>query len=234
MIQLDRVTKVYPARGGKKVVLDDVNFVLERGQKIGILGPNGAGKSTLIRLLAGVEQPTKGAIRRHMSLSWPLAFGGAFQSSLTGLDNLRFVCRVYGCNESKMRAFVDEFSGLGRYLREPIKVYSSGMRARLAFALSIAVEFDCFLIDEVIAVGDQQFQERCREELFVKRGDRSMILVSHDPNLIRQHCTLAAVLNAGKLTVCDSVDEAWARYCGQPASGTAAGDGAGTTIQPGE
>lgn len=234
MIQLDRVTKVYPARGGKKVVLDDVNFVLERGQKIGILGPNGAGKSTLIRLLAGVEQPTKGAIRRHMSLSWPLAFGGAFQSSLTGLDNLRFVCRVYGCDEAKMRAFVDEFSGLGRYLREPIKVYSSGMRARLAFALSIAVEFDCFLIDEVIAVGDQQFQERCREELFVKRGDRSMILVSHDPNLIRQHCTLAAVLNEGKLTVCESVDEAWARYCGQPASGTAAGDGAGTTTQPGE
>jgi capsular polysaccharide transport system ATP-binding protein len=192
-----------------------VNFVLEKGQRVGILGPNGAGKSTLIRLLAGVEQPSKGVIRRHMSLSWPLAFGGAFQSSLTGLDNLRFISRVYGCDELRMRAFVDEFSGLGRYLREPIKVYSSGMRARLAFALSIAVEFDCFLVDEVIAVGDQQFQERCREELFVKRGDRAMILVSHDPNLIRQHCSLAAVLEGGKLIACDSVDDAWARYCGQ-------------------
>ncbi|WP_199545135.1 ABC transporter ATP-binding protein [Paraburkholderia kururiensis] len=215
MIELQGVTKVYPARGGRRVVLDSVNFVLEKGQRVGILGPNGAGKSTLIRLLAGVEQPSKGVIRRHMSLSWPLAFGGAFQSSLTGLDNLRFISRVYGCDELRMRAFVDEFSGLGRYLREPIKVYSSGMRARLAFALSIAVEFDCFLVDEVIAVGDQQFQERCREELFVKRGDRAMILVSHDPNLIRQHCSLAAVLERGKLIACDSVDDAWARYCGQ-------------------
>ncbi|KIP17225.1 ATP-binding protein [Burkholderia ubonensis] len=212
MIRLVNISKRYPIASGSRQVLDGVTFTLERGRKIGILGKNGAGKSTLIRVLAGVEPASSGVIYRGMSLSWPLAFGGAFQSSLTGLDNLRFISRVYGCDEASMRLFVEEFSGLGRYLREPIKVYSSGMRARLAFALSIAVEFDCFLIDEVIAVGDQQFQERCREELFVKRKDRSMILVSHDPNLIRECCDSAAILDNGKLTMCSSVDEAYSIY----------------------
>ncbi|KAB0644830.1 ABC transporter ATP-binding protein [Burkholderia latens] len=212
MIRLENVSKRYPTASGGRNVLDGISFTLERGRKIGILGTNGAGKSTLIRVLAGVEPASSGTIQRGMSLSWPLAFGGAFQNSLTGLDNLRFISRVYGCAEAPMRRFVEDFSGLGRYLREPIKVYSSGMRARLAFALSIAVEFDCFLIDEVIAVGDQQFQERCREELFVKRKDRSMILVSHDPNLIRQYCDTAAILDGGKLSLCDSVDDAYSIY----------------------
>jgi capsular polysaccharide transport system ATP-binding protein len=212
MISLERVSKAYPTAGGKRVILEDVTFRLEKGQKIGILGVNGAGKSTLIRLLAGVEQPSGGRIVRGMSVSWPLAFGGAFQTSLTGIDNLRFISRVYGRPEAPMLSFVKEFSGLGRYLREPIKVYSSGMRARLAFALSLAVEFDCFLIDEVIAVGDHAFQERCREELFVRRADRSMIFVSHDANLVRQYCDFAAVLDRGRLVLCESVDEAYVRY----------------------
>ncbi|WEY42445.1 ATP-binding cassette domain-containing protein [Paraburkholderia sp. SUR17] len=212
MIQLENVSKWYPTATGRRKILDEVNFTLEKGQKIGILGMNGAGKSTLIRLLAGVELPSDGFIHRGMSLSWPLAFSGGFQSSLTGLDNLRFIARVYRCDESRMRRFVEDFADLGRYLREPIKVYSAGMRAKLAFALSIAVEFDCFLIDEVIAVGDQRFQERCREELFVKRRDRSMILVSHDPNLVRQYCDLAAILEDGKMTTYESVDEAYAVY----------------------
>jgi capsular polysaccharide transport system ATP-binding protein len=212
MIRLENVSKWYPTASGNRKILDDISFTLEKGQKIGILGANGAGKSTLIRVLAGVEQPSGGAVRREMSLSWPLAFGGAFQSSLTGMDNLRFISRVYGCNPVSMLRFVEEFSELGKYLWEPIRIYSSGMRARLAFALSIAVEFDCFLIDEVIAVGDQRFQEKCRDELFVKRSNRSMILVSHDPNLIRQYCDFAAVLDRGKLRLCDSVDEAYSIY----------------------
>jgi capsular polysaccharide transport system ATP-binding protein len=212
VIRLESVSKWYPTASGHRKVLDDVSFTLRKGQKIGILGANGAGKSTLIRVLAGVEQPSRGMVHRDMSLSWPLAFGGAFQSSLTGMDNLRFISRVYGCDEIRMLRFVEEFSELGRYLREPIKIYSSGMRARLAFALSIAVEFDCFLIDEVIAVGDQRFQEKCRDELFVKREDRSMILVSHDPKLIRQYCDFAAILDRGKLTLCASVDEAYSVY----------------------
>ena len=212
MIRLENVSKWYPTAGGRRKVLDAISFSLEKGRKIGILGMNGAGKSTLIRVLAGVEMPSGGGIHRGMSLSWPLAFTGGFQTSLTGMDNLRFIARVYGRDEPRMRRFVEEFSELGRYLREPIRVYSAGMRAKLAFALSIAVEFDCFLIDEVIAVGDQRFQERCREELFVRRRDRSMILVSHDPNLVRQYCDLAAILEDGKLTTYGSVDEAYSAY----------------------
>ena len=128
-----------------------------------------------------------------MSVSWPLAFGGAFQGSLTGIDNLRFICRIYGVDPRRQdRASSRNFSELGLYLREPVKSYSSGMRARLAFAISMVIEFDCFLIDEIIAVGDARFHEKCHHELFERRGDRAMIIVSHDAGYIRQHCTRAS------------------------------------------
>ena len=120
-----------------------------------------------------------------MTVSWPLAFGGAFQTALTGLDNLRCICRIYGATPEDKIAFVEDFSELGSYLREPVRTYSAGMRARLAFALSMVVEFDCFLIDEIVAVGDARFTEKCRVELFENRGDRAMIIVSHDPTYIR-------------------------------------------------
>jgi capsular polysaccharide transport system ATP-binding protein len=147
-----------------------------------------------------------------MSVSWPLAFGGAFQGSLTGLDNLRFICRVYGTTSEDKIPFLQEFSELGKYLREPVKTYSSGMRARLAFAISMVVEFDCFLIDEIIAVGDQSFHEKCRIELFEKRNDRAMILVSHDIGYVREHCKHASVLVKGKLTSFDDLDQAFEYY----------------------
>ena len=147
-----------------------------------------------------------------MSVSWPLAFGGAFQGTLTGLDNLRFICRIYGVDPQDKVEFVEQFSELGLYLREPVKSYSSGMRARLAFAISMVIDFDCFLIDEIIAVGDARFHEKCNEELFVKRGDRAMIIVSHDAHYIRQHCTRAAVLKNGRLHHPGNLDEAFAFY----------------------
>jgi capsular polysaccharide transport system ATP-binding protein len=147
-----------------------------------------------------------------MSVSWPLAFGGAFQGSLTGLDNLRFICRIYGTSTEDKIPFVQEFSELGRYLREPVKTYSSGMRARLAFALSMVIEFDCFLIDEIVSVGDSRFQEKCQFELFEKRKDRAMIIVSHHPEFIREHCDHATVLVAGRLHTFERVDEAMAFY----------------------
>ena len=127
MIILDNITKVYDTRKGPRAALKDIDFEISRGEKIGIFGLNGSGKSTLIRLISGAELPTSGTIQRGMSVSWPLAFGGAFQGSLTGLDNLRFVCRVYGASYEKSVPFVEEFSGLGFYLREPVKTYSSGM-----------------------------------------------------------------------------------------------------------
>ncbi|MFS6937577.1 ABC transporter ATP-binding protein [Neisseria animaloris] len=212
MISVEYVSKRYRTREGWKTVLSGINFKLEKGEKIGILGRNGAGKSTLIRLISGVEPPTEGEIKRTMSISWPLAFSGAFQGSLTGMDNLRFICRIYNVDMDYVKAFTEEFSELGQYLYEPVKRYSSGMKARLAFALSLAVEFDCYLIDEVIAVGDSRFSEKCRYELFEKRKDRSIILVSHNHSAMKQYCDNAMVLEAGKLYKFDNMDEAYQYY----------------------
>jgi len=217
MIELQNVTKVYETRQGQRTVLDSVNLRVAKGEKLGVLGRNGAGKSTLIRMISGAELPTHGHIHRGISISWPLAFGGAFQGSLTGLDNLRFICRVYDAPIEPAIEFVKEFSELGSYLREPVKKYSSGMRARLAFAISMAVEFDCFLIDEIVAVGDSRFHEKCRVELFEKRSDRAMIIVSHQPDYIREHCQHAAVLANGRLKSFDQVEEAFDFYKNQEA-----------------
>jgi capsular polysaccharide transport system ATP-binding protein len=214
MIQLSNVVKRYDTRQGKNTVLNGIDLVLKPGEKIGILGRNGSGKSTLIRLISGAERPTSGTIRREMSVSWPLAFGGGFQGTLTGIDNLRFICRIYGTSAEDKIPFVEEFSELGKYLREPIKVYSSGMRARLAFAISMVIEFDCFLIDEVIAVGDTRFHEKCQRELFEKRGDRAMIIVSHEAHNIRDHCSRAGILNSGQLTLYENIEQAYDEYQG--------------------
>jgi capsular polysaccharide transport system ATP-binding protein len=212
MIELTNVRKTYPTREGRRVVLDRINLRVTMGQKIGILGRNGAGKSTLIRMISGAELPTSGRIKRGISVSWPLAFGGAFQQYLTGLDNLRFICRIYGVDFKAVIPFVEDFTELGIYLREPVLHYSSGMRARLAFALSMAIEFDCFLIDEIVAVGDSRFHDKCMRELFEKRKDRALILVSHDANMIKGHCESAYVLTAGRLTEHESVDAAFVFY----------------------
>ncbi|WP_423759262.1 ABC transporter ATP-binding protein [Burkholderia sp. NLJ2] len=212
MIELNDVRKYYSTRNGQRLVLDGVNLTINPGERIGILGRNGAGKSTIIRLISGSELPSSGRISRSMSVSWPLAFSGGFQGSLTGLDNLRFVCRVYQASFENALPFVEEFSELGEYLREPVKKYSSGMRARLAFAISMAVEFDCFLIDEVIAVGDRRFHEKCKYELFERRKDRAMILVSHDAVTVKEYCDRACVLEGGRLHHFDDVDDAYDFY----------------------
>lgn len=212
MIRLENVNKRYRTQAGWKTVLKNVNLTLERGQKLGILGRNGAGKSTLIRLMSGVEPPTQGAVFRSMSISWPLAFGGGFQGSLTGMDNLRFICRVYGADIERVRKYVEDFAELGVYMQEPVKKYSSGMRARLAFALSMAIEFDCYLIDEVLAVGDQRFRERCQIELFEKRKDRAMIYVSHSAASVKKLCDSACVLEQGMLYNFGNMDEAFDYY----------------------
>jgi len=212
MIRLANINKLYPTRGGPVRILKDVNLTVNPGERVGILGRNGAGKSTLIRLVSGAELPSTGVVERHMSVSWPLAFGGAFQGTLTGLDNLRFICRIYGADPEDKIPFIEDFSELGIYLREPVKSYSSGMRARLAFAISMVIEFDCFLIDEIIAVGDARFHEKCSHELFEKRGDRAMIIVSHDSGYIREHCARAGVLVAGQLHHFDNTEDAFTFY----------------------
>jgi len=212
MIRLANVRKRYPTRAGPVPVLDGVDLIVRPGEQLGILGRNGAGKSTLIRLISGAETPTSGTIERSMTVSWPLAFGGAFQGSLTGLDNLRFICRIYGVDPNEHEDFVADFSELGIYLNEPVKTYSSGMRARLAFAISMVIEFDCFLIDEIIAVGDARFHQKCMVELFGKRADRAKIIVSHQPKYVREHCSHACVLSGGKLHRFDNLDDAFVFY----------------------
>jgi capsular polysaccharide transport system ATP-binding protein len=212
MLSLEQVSKTYQTRRGPYKVLDDVSFTLDRGRNLGILGRNGAGKSTMIRLISGAERPTSGRIRRGMRVSWPLAFAGAFAPNLTGLDNLKFVCRVYGVSYKPLVSFVEEFTELGSFFREPVLHYSHGMMTRLAFALSMAIEFDCFLIDEAMIVGDARFHERCHHELFQKRKDRAFILVSHEPNVIKQYCEGAAVLHQGRLLSFSTVDRAYEFY----------------------
>jgi len=197
---------------GGRAILKGLNLQVKPGEVHAIMGPNGAGKSTLIRLLSGAELPSSGRIHRGMSVSWPLAFTGAFQPHLTGIDNLKFVCRVYGVAWKPLLPFIEQFTELGLYLHEPVIHYSSGMMMRLAFALSMAIEFDCFLIDEGLAVGDARFGHRCHVELFEKRKDRSFILVSHDPGIVRAYCQDACVLHEGRLLHFDHLEEAYAFY----------------------
>jgi capsular polysaccharide transport system ATP-binding protein len=211
-LRLTDVSKRYETRNGMVTIFEGVSLQVNYGEKLGILGRNGAGKSTIIRLISGAELPSSGKVDRSMSVSWPLAFGGAFQGALTGLDNLRFISRIYGRSVGDRIGFVEDFCELGTYFREPVKTYSAGMRARLAFAISMVVDFDCFLIDEIVAVGDARFTEKCRQELFEKRGDRAMIIVSHDREFIRGHCDRAAVLSGGRLHQFDTVEQAYDFY----------------------
>lgn len=194
-------------RYGGRQVLRGLDLTVVPGQKIGVLGRNGAGKTTLIKLLGGVEEPSGGRVHRGMTVSWPLGFGGGFQGSLTGLDNARFIARIYGRDYAELRGFVEDFSELGRQLREPVKTWSAGMRARLAFALALGLEFDCYLVDEVILVGDADFQRKCQYELFNKRADRALVLASHSAPMIRDLCDSAMVLHEGRGRVFTDVEE---------------------------
>lgn len=212
MIRCENLCKSYPTGYGRKRVLDGLNFAVKPGERIGVLGRNGAGKTTLIKLIGEVELPTSGHVTRTMRVSWPLGFSGGFQGSLTGYDNARFIARIYDHDYARIRDFVEDFTELGRQLRMPVKTYSSGMRARLAFALSLAIEFDCYLIDEVILVGDQNFHRKCHYELFEKRGDRALVLASHNAGLIREFCSRAIVLSNRQGTVYDDIDEGLAIY----------------------
>lgn len=199
MIRLLDITKRYPVKGGERTILNKVNFDIRPGERIGVLGRNGAGKSTLTRIVSGAEKPTAGKVEREMSVSWPLAFNGGFHARLTGADNLRFICRIYGVDFKERFEFVQDFSELGSFIDEPVRIYSSGMKARLAFAISMVIDFDCFLIDEVIAVGDERFRERCRVELFEKRKDKAMLLVSHSRRYLEDVCNRFLLLNDGNI-----------------------------------
>jgi capsular polysaccharide transport system ATP-binding protein len=206
MISAIDVTKDYLTEGRFHRVLSNISFTVAKGEKLALLGRNGSGKSTLIRLVGGVERPTRGTIKQTMSVSWPIGLAGGLHGTLTGNDNMRFIARIYNKPFAEVKAYVDDFAELGRFLSEPLRTYSTGMRARFMFALSLAIDFDCYLIDEVIAAGDQRFQRRSHEELFEKRADRSMILASHVGEMVRAYCSRALVLHRGRGKVFADLD----------------------------
>jgi capsular polysaccharide transport system ATP-binding protein len=209
VISLKDITKEYPMRGGgKRCVLQGVSFEVRRGQSIGVLGRNGSGKSTLIKIVGGAIPQTSGTIARGMSVSWPLGFVGGFQTSLTGADNVRFIARLYGVPAKVLQDFVDDFAELGDYMRMPVRTYSSGMCARLMFGISLALEFDCYLIDEATAVGDARFVEKCERIMAQRRQTGALIMVSHAAKTLRQYCDRGAILDQGRFTLYDDLEEA--------------------------
>jgi capsular polysaccharide transport system ATP-binding protein len=212
VIELTDVTKSYQTRSGSNVVLDRISFTFPPRTNIGILGKNGSGKSTLLRVIAGTEQPDSGTISWGGLVSWPIGFSGGFNGSLSGEENCRFVARIYGADIDEVVGFTMDFAELGEYFHMPVRTYSSGMRSRLGFGLSMAIQFDVYLVDEVTAVGDANFQAKCRKA-FEERSDRSsVIIVSHQMNTVRAYCERCAVLKNGKLLVFDSVDAASKEY----------------------
>jgi len=208
MIRLASVTKVYRTENHRKVVLDNVSYTFDTNHSYGVFGPNGAGKSTLLRLIAGTEQPNSGKVTRDLRVSWPLGFGGGFHPAMTGRENVKFVSRIYGADTRRVIDFVEYFSEIGHYFDMPVSTYSSGMGARLAFGLSMAIDFECYLVDEITAVGDARFGLRCREAFDERRGRSSIIMVSHDIGTIKAYCDRGLALHRGKLIAFGHIDDA--------------------------
>jgi capsular polysaccharide transport system ATP-binding protein len=206
MLVVRDLMKQYVTDGRARTLFRDLSFNLPRDGRLAILGRNGQGKSTLLKILGGVLEPTAGDARWSMTSSWPLGFGGAFQGGMTGLDNIRFLARIYNRSAKELIEGVEDFSQLGEALKMPVRLYSTGMRARLAFGLSIAIEFDCYLIDEVVAVGDALFTLKCQEELFNRRKHRAFIIASHDLEFLRQNCTYAILIESGRAKLFDDID----------------------------
>lgn len=207
MITIRNVSKAYRTHDGWNHVLNDVSLEIAEGEKIGILGLNGSGKSTLLRLICGVESPDSGEIIKNVRTSWPIGFSGGFVPSLTGRDNTRFIARIYGANPYEIENYVNDFSELESYFDEPIRTYSAGMSSRLNFAVSMAMRFDCYLVDEGTATGDRRFREKYKEAFKNLQEDASLIMVSHQAQTILEYCKSVAVLHNSKLTYYDDVKQ---------------------------
>jgi capsular polysaccharide transport system ATP-binding protein len=212
MIQLDRVFKFYRTGTHVKIVLDHISMNFQSGRSYGLLGVNGAGKSTTIRLIAGTELPNSGRIRRSVRVSWPLGLAGGFHPLMTGRENVKFVARAYGEDVRRVIDFVEDFAELGEYMDVPIRTYSSGMGARLAFGLSMAIEFEVYLIDETLSVGDARFAAKCARMFDRRRANADLIVVSHAMDTIKQYCDHAAVLVDGQLIMFQSVESGIEAY----------------------
>jgi len=215
MIELKNVTKYFMTKKGKNYILNDVSFTIPSGVNIGILGRNGTGKSTIMRMLGKIEFPNQGSITSSNSFSWPLGLGGGFVGNMTARANVKFVCRLFGRSHKEMNEiieFVKEFSELKDYFDMPIKTYSSGMKGRLGFGLSLAFDFDYMLIDETLSVGDARFKKKSKEALIKKIEKCNILLVSHDMNTLRELCEAGIVVNNGKMSYFEKIEDAITEY----------------------
>ena len=212
MIILDKINKSYSTKNGARLVLDNISWSFPLGTSVGILGRNGAGKSTLLRIIGGSEAPDSGNVRREKRISWPLGFSCGFNFKLTGRENLRFVCRLYAEDYAKTVLFVEDFAELGTYLDMPIYTYSSGMRAKLAFGISMAFSFDYYLIDELIGVGDAVFRKKRDAYFAERRKNATLLVVSHSMSMVKHLCDKLLVLHQGKLLDFSSNAEAESFY----------------------
>jgi capsular polysaccharide transport system ATP-binding protein len=215
MIELRNITKYYPTDHGKKYIFRDLNVVFPGGSSIGLMGRNGAGKSTLLRILGGIEAPDFGEVVCDESISWPVGLSGGFQGSLSARDNVRFVCRVFGASKAETERiinYVEDFAEIGDYFDLPVGTYSHGMKSRVTFGTSMAFEFDYYLIDEVMAVGDPIFRKKSAAVFKEKLEGASVILVSHNLKEISEMCDSAIVVERGQVRVFDDVQEGIAFY----------------------
>ena len=212
MIEFHDVWKSYTLKGTRKAILSGLTLDFPRDENVAIIGRNGAGKSTLLNMIAGTLVPDWGEIVRNGRTSWPMGFAGGFHGELTGRQNARFVARIYGADTDEMEAFVEDFAELDRFLDMPVRTYSSGMKARLAFGVSLAAEFDCYLVDEITGVGDTRFKEKCRAA-FQERAEKSqLIMVSHSEETLRSYCQCALLLENGTGTYYHDLEEALEVY----------------------
>lgn len=207
MIKFRNVEKRYRLRDGYKIILEPTTMTLPN-RNIAILGANGAGKSTLLRMISKAELPNAGEIVCDRKVSFPLGFAGSFNGSLSGLENAVFVSRIYGQDTEAVIEYIREFSELGEQLYMPFRTYSSGMRARLAFGLSLAIDFEYYLVDEITAVGDTRFRERSKAAFKGKLDTANIVMVSHSVVTLREYCEAGAVLDGGQLTYYDDIEEA--------------------------
>ncbi|MFN3274139.1 MAG: ABC transporter ATP-binding protein [Paracoccus sp. (in: a-proteobacteria)] len=208
MIHLDRLCKTYTLNGRHQVVADNITMTFPTGSSLALLGRNGAGKSSLLRMISGAMLPTSGRILSTGTISWPVGFGGSFNGELTGEQNCRFVARIYAVDTDELINFVKDFAELGEHFNLPIRTYSSGMKSRLAFGVSMAVPFDTYLVDEVSAVGDASFKAKSNRIFKNRLANAGAVVVSHSMGLIREICDCGAVLENGQLSYFDDVEEA--------------------------
>jgi capsular polysaccharide transport system ATP-binding protein len=212
MIEFRNLSKEYRTPHGRKVIVDRLTLTLPAGAKVGVLGRNGAGKSTLIGMIAGLVQPDAGSIRRHGAISWPLGLGGSFHPQLTGAQNVRFVARIYGVDTEALIAYVADFAEIGDFMNMPVRTYSSGMKARLGFGMSMGIAFDWYLVDELTAVGDSRFKKKSLALYRSRLQDAGLLMVSHSINTIRTYCTAGLVLDGGRARYYPDIAEAVAAH----------------------